>query len=73
MPTACDATVLTSRSRGVSSPLSAAPGPARAGDLLATAGEEKSDQIDGVAGEMSRFYESFGFYGHGVSVTSPSG
>ena len=70
MPTACDATVLTSRSRGVSSPLSAAPGPARAGDLLATAGEEKSDQIDGVAGEMSRFYESFGFYGHGVSVTT---
>jgi hypothetical protein len=32
--------------------------------------EEKSDQIDGVVGEMSRFYESFGFYGHGVSVTT---
>lgn len=30
----------------------------------------KSDQIDGVVGEMSRFYESFGFYGHGVSVTT---
>ena len=32
--------------------------------------DEKSDQIDGVVGEMSRFYESFGFYGHGVSVTT---
>lgn len=32
--------------------------------------EEKSDQIDGVVGEMSRFYESFGFYGRGVSVTT---
>lgn len=32
--------------------------------------EEKSDQIDGVVGEMSRFYESFGFYGHGVSITT---
>jgi len=32
--------------------------------------EEKSDQIDGVVGEMSRFHESFGFYGHGVSVTT---
>ncbi|MEO5704318.1 MAG: DUF6036 family nucleotidyltransferase [Candidatus Limnocylindrales bacterium] len=28
----------------------------------------KSDAIDGAIGELSRFHESFGFYGQGVSI-----
>lgn len=32
--------------------------------------EELSDHIDGSIGEMSLFYDSFGYYGQGISVTS---
>jgi hypothetical protein len=32
--------------------------------------DEKSDLVDGVVGELSRFHEAFGIYGHGVSVTT---
>ncbi len=32
--------------------------------------EELSDQIDGAIGEMSLFYDSFGYYGQGISVTT---
>lgn len=38
--------------------------------------EELSDQIDGSIGEMSPFYDAFGYYGQGISVTTavlPSG
>ena len=32
--------------------------------------EELSDQIDGALGEMSLFYDTFGYYGQGISVTT---
>lgn len=35
-----------------------------------------SDRVDGAIGELSKFHESFGYYAHGVSVTTaalPSG
>jgi hypothetical protein len=33
-------------------------------------GDEKADRIDGAIGELSRFHETFGYYGHGVSVST---
>jgi hypothetical protein len=32
--------------------------------------ERKSDLVDGVVGELSRFHDSFGYYGQGVSVAT---
>jgi hypothetical protein len=32
--------------------------------------ERKSDLVDGVVGELSKFHESFGFYGQGVSIAT---
>jgi len=32
--------------------------------------EELSDEIDGSIGEMSPFYEMYGYYGQGISVTT---
>jgi hypothetical protein len=33
--------------------------------------EAKADAIDGAIGELSRFHETFGYYGQGVSLTTP--
>lgn len=33
--------------------------------------ESKADAIDGAIGELSRFHETFGYYGQGVSVDTP--
>lgn len=33
--------------------------------------ESKADAIDGAIGELSRFHETFGYYGQGVSLTTP--
>jgi hypothetical protein len=33
--------------------------------------EAKADAIDGSIGELSRFHETFGYYGQGVSLTTP--
>ena len=38
--------------------------------LLDDPSEERSDEIDGSIGEMSRFYEMYGYYGQGISVTT---
>lgn len=38
--------------------------------FLDDSSEELSDQIDGSIGEMSQFYETFGYYGQGISVTT---
>jgi hypothetical protein len=35
------------------------------------ADEAKADAIDGAIGELSRFHETFGYYGQGVSLTTP--
>lgn len=32
--------------------------------------EAKSDAIDGAIGELSRFHETFGYYGQGASITT---
>ena len=32
--------------------------------------EAKADAIDGAIGELSRFHETFGYYGQGVSITT---
>ena len=34
-------------------------------------GDEKADRIDGAIGELSRFHQTFGYYGQGVSLTTP--
>jgi hypothetical protein len=36
--------------------------------LVDDPGDEKADRIDGAIGELSRFHETFGYYGHGVGV-----
>ena len=44
--------------------------------FLHDSSEELSDQIDGSIGEMSPFYDAFGYYGQGISLTTavlPSG
>jgi hypothetical protein len=33
--------------------------------------DAKADVIDGAIGELSRFHETFGYYGQGVSLTTP--
>jgi hypothetical protein len=33
--------------------------------------EAKADAVDGAIGELSRFHETFGYYGQGVSLTTP--
>ena len=33
--------------------------------------DTKADAIDGAIGELSRFHERFGYYGQGVSLTTP--
>ena len=33
--------------------------------------DAKADAIDGAIGELSRFHETFGYYGQGVSLTTP--
>ena len=33
--------------------------------------EAKADAIDSAIGELSRFHETFGYYGQGVSLTTP--
>lgn len=33
--------------------------------------EAKADAIDGAIGELSRFHETFGYYGQGVSLATP--
>lgn len=33
--------------------------------------EAKGDAVDGAIGELSRFHESFGYYGQGVSLDTP--
>lgn len=38
--------------------------------FLHDSSEELSDQIDGSIGEMSPFYDAFGYYGQGISVTT---
>lgn len=38
--------------------------------LLDDPSEELSDEIDGSLGEMSPFYEMYGYYGQGISVTT---
>ncbi len=38
--------------------------------FLDDSSEELSDQIDGSIGEMSQFYETFGYYGQGISATT---
>lgn len=38
--------------------------------LLDDPSEELSDEIDGSIGEMSPFYETYGYYGQGISVTT---
>lgn len=32
--------------------------------------DEKADAVDGAIGELSRFHETFGYYGQGVSMTT---
>lgn len=32
--------------------------------------EEKADAVDGAIGELSRFHETFGYYGQGVSLST---